>query len=72
MMFLTLLVDLNLAVWYGIAIRTCTQKKKLAFNLVVERHTGKPPNFLAIRYMFGHALVTATYELCDLVLAISD
>ena len=54
MMFLTLLADLNLAVWYGIAICTCARKKKLAdFNLAVERHTAKfnsPPNFRAIRY----------------------
>ena len=28
--------DLNLAVWYGIGIRTCAQKKNLAdFNLAV-------------------------------------
>ena len=50
--FFTLLADLNLAVWYGIAIRTCTQKKKLAnFNSAVERHTANKPNFPAIRYM---------------------
>ena len=49
-MFFTLLADLNLAVWYGIAIRTCTRKKILViFNLAVERHTTKPPNFLAIQ-----------------------
>ena len=34
--------SLNLAVWYGIAIRTCTREKNLAdFNLAVERHTTK-------------------------------
>ena len=57
-MFLTLLVDLNLAVWYGIAIHTCTWKKKLAdFNLVVERHTAKPPNLIPrqIFWLYGRA-----------------
>ena len=48
--FLTLLADLYLAVWYGIAICTCTRKKLADFNLAVERHTAKPPNFPAIRY----------------------
>ena len=40
--------DLNLAVWYGIAIRTCTRgKKHLAdFNLAVKRLTTKPPNLI--------------------------
>ena len=39
--------DLNLAVLYSIAIRTCTQIENLAdFNLVVERHTAKPPNLI--------------------------
>ena len=50
-LFLTLLADLNLVVWYSMTICTCTQKKNLAdFNLVVEKHTAKPPNFPAIRY----------------------
>ena len=49
MMFLTLLADLNMAVWYGIAIRTCVHvhgKKVADFNLAVERHTTKPPNLI--------------------------
>ena len=53
MTFLTLFADLNLAVWYSIAICTCTQKKRLAdFNLAVERQTAKfnsLPDFTAIR-----------------------
>ena len=55
MTFLTLFADLNLAVWYSIAIIlcTCTQKKRLAdFNLAVERQTAKfnsLPDFTAIR-----------------------
>ena len=50
--FLTSLVDLNLAVWYGIAIRTCTRKKNLAdFNLAVLTHTctAKPPNLIPLQ-----------------------
>ena len=53
MTFLTLFADLNLAVWYSIAICTCTQKKRLAdFNLAVERQTAKfnsLPDFTVIR-----------------------
>ena len=44
--------DLNLAVWYGIAIRTCTWKK--FWRILIYRQTVKfnsPPNFLAIRYV---------------------
>ena len=53
MTFLTLLADLNLVVWYGIAIRTCMRKHLTDFNLAVERHTAEfnsPPNFPAIQY----------------------
>ena len=47
MMFLTPLVDLNLAVWYGIGIYTYLRKKNLAdFNLAVLTHTTKPPNLI--------------------------
>ena len=47
-MFLTPLVDLNLAVWYSIAICTCihAEEKLVDFNLAVERHTAKPPNLI--------------------------
>ena len=47
MTFLTPLVDLNLAVWYGIGIHTYLRKKNLAdFNLAVLTHTAKPPNLI--------------------------
>ena len=52
------LVDLNLVVWYGIAIRIYASKKFwLILNLAVsraDRQTAKfnsPPNFPAIRYI---------------------
>ena len=41
--------DLNLAVWYGIAIHTCTQEK--FWRILIWRFKGKPPNFPAIRYV---------------------
>ena len=46
--FLAPLLELNLAVWYGIAIRTCTHKKKFLsdFDLAVLTHTVKPPNLI--------------------------
>ena len=55
--FFTLLADLNLAVWYGIAIRTCTREKNLAdFNLAVERHTTKQRNLIPcqIFWLYGN------------------
>ena len=55
--FFTLLADLNLAVWYSIAIRTCTRKKILAdFNLAVERHTTKEQNLIScqIFWLYGN------------------
>ena len=49
--------DLNLAVWYGIAIRTCTQEKNLAdFNLAV----GIPPNLIP-RQIFRLCGYTVAY-----------
>ena len=50
-MFFTLLADLNLAVWYDIAICTCTRKKILAdFNLAVQRYTVKLPNLIPAKF----------------------
>ena len=51
-MFITLSVDLNLVVCSMVQYRHTymhTEKKFADFNLVVKRHTTKPPNFLAIR-----------------------
>ena len=53
-----ILVDFNLAVWYGIAIHTYARAEEILadFNLVVvkwDRQTAKfnsLPNFLAIQY----------------------
>ena len=52
-----ILADLNLAVWYGIAIHIYASKKFLAdFNLAVAQAVQSakfksPPNFPAIRYL---------------------
>ena len=63
--FLTLLADLNLAVWYSIAICTCVRKKKLAdFDLAVERHTAKPPN-LILRQIFRLYGISLRYALLN-------
>ena len=46
------IAELNLELWYGIAICICTRKQKLAdFYLAVKRHIAKQPNFPAIRYV---------------------
>ena len=50
MTFLTLFADLNLAVWYGIAICTCMQKKFWRILIWwLKEKTAKQPNFPAIR-----------------------
>ena len=41
--------DLNLAVWYGIAIRTCMRKK--IWRMFIWRFKGIAPNFPAIQYV---------------------
>ena len=47
----TLLADLNLAVWYSIAMRTCKRKKNLPdFNVAVERHTAKLLNLIPHKF----------------------
>ena len=56
MTFLTLLADLNLAIWYGIAIRTSAQKKKLA--ILIWQLKGIPPN----RQIFGLYGITLELE----------
>ena len=43
---LTLFMDLNLAIWYGIGIRTCMQIKIWQILIAIERHTAKPPNLI--------------------------
>ena len=48
MLFLTPLEDLILAVWYGIAIRTCMWKK--IWRILTWQLKGILPNFPAIRY----------------------
>ena len=40
--FLTLLADLNLAVWYGIVIQTCTRKK--FWRILIWQFKRIPPN----------------------------
>ena len=58
-MFLTPLVDLNLVVWYSIAIRTCTRKK----NLAVLMHTTKLPNLIPhqIFWLYGISFLDLNY-----------
>ena len=44
--FETFLMDLNLAVWYGIPYVHACGKNLADFNLVVERHTAKQPDLI--------------------------